>query len=292
MRAGDHNESDSQSKPPYRLRKIGIKKLSINKQIWSCAHADGMITFVNQAYCDFLKKPADLLIGRSMFEFIPPYEQPGVRNNIALITKESPVVQARNQLIDADGQWHYVNWVDRGIFEEDELLEIQGVGRNITNEIKKKSLKIPCNNAIKNLVEEMPGVVYVMHAATMLPIYLSPQIERLVGYTPQHIYQNTQSGKRDLRRGYFRRSERVTQRAAGEEIPQHEFRFRHKDGHLVGYRNTDRSFNPRMALINPGVFLDITEAQSIRQTKNFMPIRTAYQSNLAGIIECQTISMG
>ncbi len=266
------NESDSPKQTTQSIKENRYQEI-VDQQTDLVVRfmRDGMITFVNQAYCDFLKKPADLLIGRSMFEFIPPYEQPGVRNNIALITKESPVVQARNQLIDADGQWHYVNWVDRGIFEEDELLEIQGVGRNITNEIKEKILEDTMQQRYQNLVEEMPGVVYVMHAATMLPIYLSPQIERLVGYTPQHIYQNTQVWQRGIYEEDISGVLNVLRkRAAGEEIPQHEFRFRHKDGHLVWVQEHGSLIQSEDgAQLIQGVFLDITEAQSIRQTKEF-----------------------
>ena len=94
---------------------------------------DYRTTFVNEAACRFLGKPREQVIGRSILDDVPEVEQALVRQAIASITREVPVITMENHLIDADGREHWFQWTDRGIFDErGTLIEYQAVGRDVS----------------------------------------------------------------------------------------------------------------------------------------------------------------
>jgi PAS domain S-box-containing protein len=94
--------------------------------------ADEQVTFVNDAACRFLGKERQQIIGRSMMSDVVPEEQARVRQALASITHEAPVVTMENRVISGNAKVHWFQWTDRGIFDEQGILTgYQAVGRDI-----------------------------------------------------------------------------------------------------------------------------------------------------------------
>lgn len=93
---------------------------------------DGTRTFVNQSYCRFFGKSREELVGTSFFPLILEEDRETVRRKIASLTPENPVATAEHQVHLPDGGIGWQQWTDRAFFRDGQLVELQSVGRDIT----------------------------------------------------------------------------------------------------------------------------------------------------------------
>jgi PAS domain S-box-containing protein len=94
---------------------------------------DGTMTFVNDAYCRFFGKSREQLIGANFMTFILEADRPVVQEKFTRLSPENPVGMDEHQEIRADSNIRWLQWTDRGIFDEaGRLIEIQAVGRDVT----------------------------------------------------------------------------------------------------------------------------------------------------------------
>ena len=112
---------------------------------------DGILTFVNSAYCDYFDKKNAELIGQNFFQFIPEEDQDKVRNHFNSLNKNDPMVTYEHQVIAPDGDIRWQQWTDRAIFDEqDRLIEYQSVGRDITEEKRSREEKIELESQLQH----------------------------------------------------------------------------------------------------------------------------------------------
>ena len=96
---------------------------------------DGVRTFVNRAYCDYHGKPAEELLGKSIFDLVPPRDRKKIRESFANMTVEKPVHSYEHRVLRPDGKLALNHWLDHAIFDDcGELREIQSIGRDITEQ--------------------------------------------------------------------------------------------------------------------------------------------------------------
>ncbi len=96
---------------------------------------DGTRTFVNEAYCRYNNTTAADLLDTSFFTCMAPGERELVRRKFASLSPSNPVITDQHWVVGPAGtpRWH--EWTDRGFFDDDgNLLEIQSVGRDLTEE--------------------------------------------------------------------------------------------------------------------------------------------------------------
>ncbi|UCH63434.1 MAG: PAS domain S-box protein [Fidelibacterota bacterium] len=94
---------------------------------------DGMLSFVNNAYCQHFGKKYEELIGHDFFQFIPTEEREKVRKHYRSISKKKPAITYEHPVIAPDGTIRWQRWTDRGLFNESgALVEYQSIGEDIT----------------------------------------------------------------------------------------------------------------------------------------------------------------
>jgi PAS domain S-box-containing protein len=94
---------------------------------------DGTRTFVNQACCNFLGETVDDVVGTSFFPLLPREDLEKTKQRIAGLTPEQPTVTGENRTASLDDEMRWVQWTDRGIFDDNgRLVELQSAGRDIT----------------------------------------------------------------------------------------------------------------------------------------------------------------
>ena len=94
---------------------------------------DGTYTFVNGAYCRYFQRSPEELIGRTVWDFIPPEDHQGARNLLDSITPDHPVASREHEVLAPGGELRWQQWRDRGFFDEHgRVVEYQAVGRDIT----------------------------------------------------------------------------------------------------------------------------------------------------------------
>ncbi len=115
---------------------------------------DGTLTFVNEAYCRYVSKRRDELIGSSFMSFILDEDHEFVEGQLASLSPANPVVTYDHRLILPDGQIRWQQWTNRAIFDEQgRFIEFQSVGRDITEQVQAEEqlVYIATHNALTGL---------------------------------------------------------------------------------------------------------------------------------------------
>jgi two-component system cell cycle sensor histidine kinase/response regulator CckA len=96
--------------------------------------ADGVRTFVNNAYADFFGGKPEDFVGKSFLSLVTPEHREAVVEKIRrLVERESEVLADEHLSIRRDGVECWTHWIDRAIFDErGNFLELQAVGRDLT----------------------------------------------------------------------------------------------------------------------------------------------------------------
>jgi len=103
-------------------------------EVISRLRADGTYIFVNDVYCRFFGKTEDEMIGSTWKPVVCPEDLQRVDDELAMLSLANPVVMIENRVLSASGQVHWMQFSNRGIFDEHgQLTEIQSVGRDISD---------------------------------------------------------------------------------------------------------------------------------------------------------------
>ncbi len=93
---------------------------------------DGVLKYVNRAYCDYFDTPKGELVGQEFFRFIPKEERDAVRQKFESLTPFEPEVTYEHQVLDPKGHARWQRWTDRALYEDGDLVEYQSIGYDIT----------------------------------------------------------------------------------------------------------------------------------------------------------------
>lgn len=98
---------------------------------------DFTVIFANEAYCRYMGKSRDELIGSNFLPLLTNKDQKIVREKISLLTRENPLTSHEQIYIDPEGEVCWQQWNHRAIFDKSgKIKEYQCVERDIT-ELKK-----------------------------------------------------------------------------------------------------------------------------------------------------------
>ena len=150
-----------------------------------CFNPQGVITFINQQYCDYFGMPQEELLGSIFLDLIPGKDKEISQQNFTSLTTEHPVktVEHRVQLPDGTIRWH--RWIDRAVFDEAGTPEYyQSVGLDIT-EIKTQQLKL------ESIFEACKDISFVIAESCpegdLRITDFSPGAESVHGYQKQEV---------------------------------------------------------------------------------------------------------
>ncbi|HEX2059755.1 MAG TPA: PAS domain S-box protein, partial [Thermoanaerobaculia bacterium] len=122
---------------------------------------DGTRTFVNEAYCRWHGAPASELLGASFFDRLPEEEQRFVRAKFAALSPSNPVITAQQWVVGPGGVRRWYEWTDRGFFDEEgRLVEVQSVGRDLTEEYHARQQLVESEERYRRLVNNLPVAVW------------------------------------------------------------------------------------------------------------------------------------
>ena len=94
---------------------------------------EGILTFVNDAYCRYFDKQPEELIGHSFMPLIPEEDQSIPAAAFASLSVDNPVTTSEHRVILSGNQIRWQSWTNRVIVDEQGgIVEYQAVGRDIT----------------------------------------------------------------------------------------------------------------------------------------------------------------
>ncbi len=121
------------------------------------------ITYANLPYARYygVETPEEF-IGRSFRCRYTPEQEDLIREHLRKLTPENPVRQIEEQVVLPGGEIRWQQWVDRGIFDSgDRLVEVQGVGRDITELKAAQEGLLREKTRLETLYENSPdGIVF------------------------------------------------------------------------------------------------------------------------------------
>ncbi|MGE3294442.1 MAG: PAS domain S-box protein, partial [Geminicoccaceae bacterium] len=117
---------------------------------------DGRLTFVNDAYCRYYGRTREELLGRRFNDFTATLPADRTRDEVHLasLTPDSPSRAIELRRVLPDGRLRWVQWVDTALFDEEgRLVEIQAVGRDITEQRESEQALLKSEASYRALVE-------------------------------------------------------------------------------------------------------------------------------------------
>jgi len=144
-------------------------------EVISRLRADGTYIFVNDVYCRFFGKTEQEMIGSTWKPVVYPEDLQRVVDELAMLSASNPVVMIENRVLSATGDVHWMQFSNRGIFDEHgQLTEIQSVGRDISDrkraedEVQKLAYKDPLTGlSNRRLMLDRLGIALATSARSM-----------------------------------------------------------------------------------------------------------------------------
>jgi PAS domain S-box-containing protein len=150
---------------------------------------DTTITFVNEAYAKYFGKSVEDLIGTSFLELIPSDSHKYVRDKIASLNMDSPVVAMEHEVVSPDGQIKWQRWRDRALFNErGEITEIQAIGQDITEQKEMEEAVRSSEEKFRQMAENIREVFWLFDCNEQKVIYVSPAYTEIWGRSVQDLY--------------------------------------------------------------------------------------------------------
>ncbi len=234
---------------------------------------NGLLTFVNEAFCRFHGKRSDKLIGTNFFQTLSEEDAAVPLSYINSLPPDEPVVSFDHRLHSPDDQivWH--QYRVRRLFEKKgDTREFQAVIQDITQRKQSEQALRASEEKYRSLIDHIPDVVWTADSNRDL-IYISGNAVKVLGYGSEELL----GGQLWLNRIHPEDASRVGQAyqklfSEGEKFDV-EYRVCRKNGEWIWLHNRALATRPREGVMcADGIFLDITQRRqsedAVQQTKD------------------------
>ncbi len=126
---------------------------------------EGVLTFVNEAYCRYFGETREELIGHMFWHHVPDEEsRKTLKEHIASLGVHNPVASIEHEVLTSDGEIRWQQWTDRAILDEEgNLVDIQAVGRDITERKKAELALQEAHQQLQDIIEFLPDATFVIN---------------------------------------------------------------------------------------------------------------------------------
>ena len=150
---------------------------------------DGTIVFANISMKFGQDGGDENLEGKNLFSLMQPEVARRVKKKISKLTPEKPAIESESHYQGLDGKWHWEEWIERGIFDDDgNLVEIQSTGKDIS-ELKKAN---EVQRKLSSAIEYSPVTVMITDSLGNIE-YVNPMFEKITGYSTKEVLGKTPS---------------------------------------------------------------------------------------------------
>ncbi len=234
----------------------------------------GNILSANKAMCKELEFSEEEFLSMNIWDIIPEQYLYQYKERLTKVLKGESLKEATEYKVRGkNGSSHYVEVLSAPRYSGRDLIGFQGIARDVTARKRTEDSLLESEAKFRRLVAHLPSVVYINALGdTSTTLYVSPQIEAMLGYTPQEWLANPQSWSKAL---HPEDCEYVMKQAAltdKENKPfDMEYRMIARDGRLVWVHD-------EIVLVNDledqpqfwqGIMLDITEQKRAEEQARF-----------------------
>ena len=145
--------------------------------------ADGTYIFANEAFLRFFGKNEEELIGFKWMPLVHEDDLSRVSAEISTLSPTNPMVVIENRVYSFSGNIHWMQFNNRGKFNESgELIEIQSVGRDVT-EFKKANQALKLASTVYQSTSEG---IFVTDADKLI-LSVNPGFTRITGFSSEEV---------------------------------------------------------------------------------------------------------
>jgi PAS domain S-box-containing protein len=244
---------------------------------------DGLLTFVNDAFCRFHGKSREDLIGTNFFHTLSEEDAAVPLSYINSLPPDEPVVSFDQRLYSHDDHvvWHQYR-VRRLFQNKDDTREFQAVIQDITRRKQSEQALRASEEKYRSLIDHIPDVVWTADANRDL-LYISGNAVKVLGYSSEELFENGRQLWMD--RIHPNDATHVSQAyeklfSSGERFDV-EYQICRKDGQWIWLHDRALTTQPREGIMcADGIFRDVTRRRQaeavIQHTKE-----AAESANLA-----------
>ena len=222
---------------------------------------DGMLTFVNDAFCRFHGKTPSELVGQNFFKTLSEEDAAIPLSYINSLPKEEPVVAFDHRLRSPEKVFVWHQYRIRRLFGENgETFEFQAVIQDITQRKQSEGDLRTSEEKYRSLIDNIPDVVWTANFSREVS-YIGGNVKKVLGYSSEELLET--GGKLWIDHIHPEDADRVTRAYqalfARNEKFDVEYRVRRKDGQWIWLH--DRALTTRWReadMCADGIFLDIT----------------------------------
>lgn len=118
---------------------------------------DGTRVFANPALPRFMGLSREEYERRTMWENEHRDSHETIRRVLATLSRDAPEQTYITRMLRHDGEWRSIEWISRGIFDEEgELLEVQSVGRDVTDRLNAEEAAAVAHKRLLDAIEALP----------------------------------------------------------------------------------------------------------------------------------------
>ncbi|MCC5626167.1 PAS domain-containing sensor histidine kinase, partial [Nostoc sp. CHAB 5715] len=235
----------------------------------------GQITFANAAACQTFGWKEDEFRGQSFFQFVHPDDLPEVMENMAALGSSShPLTNHERRAFTVNGiRWFQWNAIairnDKG-----EVIEIQGVGRDITEQQAALEARQLAEAALRQteekfrtFAENIHAVIWIVSPDSFRTLYVSPAYEKIWGRSCQSLLEQPESWIDNVHPDDRHRPTIAAKQQLNGESASIEYRILRPDGSVRWI--WDRSFpvynDQGKVQYYSGIAEDITEKKQLEE---------------------------
>lgn len=148
---------------------------------------DGTFAFVNEVFCRVFGKKRSQLIGKKWNGMVAPEDLEKIQKQLQQLKPEHPVVVVEHRVPLGRGEPRWMQFVNRGMFDEKgKLLETRVVGRDITERVQMELALKESNERWKFAIESSGDGVWDWNVQKK-QVSFSDRWKEMLGYEPEEI---------------------------------------------------------------------------------------------------------
>jgi diguanylate cyclase (GGDEF)-like protein/PAS domain S-box-containing protein len=229
---------------------------------------DGAIRYTSPSVQGALGYTPEELRGKNVFGFVHPDDLQEVLGNFSRLLQDPGGHQSVEfRFRHGDGSWHTLEAIGKNAIDNPAVAGVVVNSRDITAHNQAEEALKEAEAKYRTLVEQIPAITYVdtiddSSPAGFTPVYVSPQIETMLGYSAEEFERNPELWQQALHPEDRERALSLDAQhyATGQPISS-EYRLVARDGRAVWVQ--DRAVMVEDASgrqkYSQGVLMDITE---------------------------------
>ena len=247
------------------------------------ADADGTARYVSKSVEQVLGYEPDEMMGSKPPDLVHPDDVEGLMQWwTRTAANPGAVGHTENRWRHKDGSWRWIAGTLHNLLDDPNVRGMVGAGWGVTERKELEEALRQSEARFRFLASSTPDVVLISESDGALR-YISPSIERVLGYTPwqflkRGIIDNVHPGDVEDLAGSIAQA---TANPGVRLIGQH--RYRHKDG---SYRWLEAIVNNE---IEPGVGVvscrDVTERKELEEKLRFLSLLVENAHDIVGVVE-------